>query len=451
VALRWVLLVSVFLFFAEDSEAIYAQHWVAPMGWLHDFFFAQVPYKIRPLDHILAICLVLAPKDPKGRVPAMRNALLLSAGTIVTWFVFGLARGGDARCASWQVYMMLSAVLFAFCIAAAFRTVEDFVLLGKMVLAAAAYRAMMCWGFYFLYIRPMRILPFPEYLTSHDDTVLWVTAILILITYLIDAPTLGAKIKAVVFISFLVGAIQFNTRRLAWVSLAMGLVALFVLLPPGRNRRRVIRVAFVAVPLLVLYMIVGWGRNESIFKPLRAVATMSTQEDASTKARNVENLGLIATANANNWLVGTGYGHGYTAVSDKYSIASAFELWPYVPHNSILGLLAYTGVLGFCGYWIAFPTAVFLNARAAQLAKGPLGRKIGMVAVAQMIVCANQYFGDMGIFFIKSTYILAGSYAVALRLPLLTEVWPAPVARRRLKRRAPASPGRPATRATPAA
>ena len=43
------------------------------------------------------------------------------------------------------------------------------------------------------------------------------------------------------------------------------------------------------------------------------------------------------------------------------------ELWPYVPHNSILGLLAYTGILGFAGYWLAFPTAVFLNARGQSL------------------------------------------------------------------------------------
>lgn len=446
VALRWVVVVSVFLLFAEDTETIYGHYWAAPMGWLHAFFYAPVPYKIRPLDHILALCLALAPKGASVRVPAMRNALLIAAGTVVLWFVYGLLTGGDARAASWQVYMMLSAILFAFCIGAVFRTPEDFALLAKALLAAAAYRAMMCWLFYFIYIRPMRVLPFPEYLTAHDDTVLWVTAIVILAVRMVDAKTMGGKARAGVFMAFLLGAIQFNTRRLAWVSLALGLLVAVVLWPPGRQRRRLFRTGLMVAPIVLLYVIVGWGRSESVFKPLRAFATMSTQEDASTKARNVENLGLIATAKT-NWLFGTGWGHPYIAVSDKYSIAQYFELWPYVPHNSILGLLAYTGVCGFLGYWLAFPTAMFLNARTAQLGRSPLARRVALVGAAEMLICANQYFGDMGIFFTKSTYILAGSYAIALRLPIEAGVWPSPKARRKLKGRSvpPPPPAAPAT------
>ena len=99
---------------------------------------------------------------------------------------------------------------------------------------------------------------------------------------------------------------------------------------------------------------------------------MTTAEDTSTKARNVENLGLIATSNASGMLMGTGWGHPYVEVSSKYSIAQYFPLWQYVPHNSILGLLAYTGVLGFCGYWMVFPTSMFLAARMARPSRSPL-------------------------------------------------------------------------------
>jgi len=42
------------------------------------------------------------------------------------------------------------------------------------------------------------------------------------------------RIGALLFILVLVAAIQYNGRRLAWVSLVMGLVVFFVLLRPER-------------------------------------------------------------------------------------------------------------------------------------------------------------------------------------------------------------------------
>jgi O-antigen ligase len=134
-------------------------------------------------------------------------------------------------------------------------------------------------------------------------------------------------------------------------------------------------------------------------------------------------LGLIATANAYGAWIGTGWGRRYIELSDKYQIHD-FELWPYIPHNSILGLLAYTGILGAAAFWFAFSTAMFMNARLGRQAPSPLARRIGIVGATQMIVCANQMYGDMGIFSSKTIYILAASYAVALRLPALEGVWP---------------------------
>jgi hypothetical protein len=217
----------------------------------------------------------------------------------------------------------------------------------------------------------------------------------------------------------------------------MSLVILLALIPPSGQKRRAMRFVYLLAPVLLLYVAVGWGRSERIFKPLQSFATVSTEEDTSTKARNVENLGLIATANANNPMLGTGWGHPYIEVSNKYSIANMFPLWQYIPHNSILGLLAYTGVFGFYGYWLIYPTAAFFNARMARLAKSPLVRQIGIIGVIQLLVCANQFYGDMGIYYAKSVYILALGYASALRLPLFAEVWPAPKGVRRQKMPSP--------------
>jgi hypothetical protein len=186
------------------------------------------------------------------------------------------------------------------------------------------------------------------------------------------------------------------------------------------------------VPVLLIYGVVGWGRTEKMFAPLKSLQTVSVEEDASTKARNMENLGLIATGNASSMLVGTGWGHGYIEVSNKYAIYG-FELWRFVPHNSILGLLAFSGAFGFIGFWLPFPTAMFLNARVARLGNTPASRTMGLVAAAQMLVCANQMYGDMGDFSYRTMYVLAGSYALAMRLPPLAGVWTEPGRAKRAK------------------
>jgi hypothetical protein len=41
-----------------------------------------------------------------------------------------------------------------------------------------------------------------------------------------------------------------------------------------------------------------------------------------------------------------------------------------------------------------------------------------------MVVCVNQYFGDMGMFSYKVVYVMSTSFAIALRTPILAGAWP---------------------------
>jgi hypothetical protein len=231
-----------------------------------------------------------------------------------------------------------------------------------------------------------------------------------------------SRLYAGVGVPILLYAIQINNRRLAWVSLIGAIVAFYALLRPGKVKTRIRRALLVFVPIVVAYVAIGWGRTERIFKPLAAFATVSTVEDASTKARNVENLGLIATANQ-GWITGTGWGHKYIELSNKYSIAAAMELWQYVPHNSILGLFAFTGFLGVVGIWLRIPTAVFLLARTARLARRPSERAVGIIGVTTLVICCNQTYGDMGMFSPVTLYTMAMSFAMAMRIPSEAQVW----------------------------
>jgi hypothetical protein len=413
-----------FLILAEDSSCAYKPRLGAPLGWVNDVLIEPLPIKIRPFDLILLGILIAA--GSKGALAKpMKNALLTMLGCTVVCFAWGVFHGGDFRHASWQTYLILSAILLAFTVAATFRTAADFVVLGKWLMAVALYRGLMCWISYFAYGKVF-LGESGAYLTTHDDTICWVVAIMALIASSLETRSIAAVLRNLLLILFFLGAIQFNSRRLAWVSLGMGLTVMYFLFPKGKTKRRITRVLLIAAPLALIYIVVGWGRASPIFLPLRSFASVSTQEDGSTLARNAENLGLIATANSWGPLLGSGWGKPYIWLTKKYDISSAFELWEYVPHNSILGLLAFTGIVGSSIFWTTIASAVFLNVRVARLSSDPVARKVAIIGAAQVVVCGNQLYGDMGIFFFKPMYFLAITYAIALRLPGATGVWVAP-------------------------
>ncbi len=420
------------MLFIDDTGCNYASHLGGPLGWLH-FLLEPTPISVRPFDLIMLVVLMvgLSKRNPP-LVRPMRNALLLAVATTIVWFLYGVfLRGGDARSVtSWQGLTSSSASSFLPLpwLSSIIGTAADFNTLGTWLLVAAIWRAIMCWISYFTWARSV-VGESGAFLTTHDDTITWVVGIIVLIVNAADKRVLRVTIRNLALILFLLGAIQFNSRRLAWVSLAMGLVVMYALLPYGTAKRRISR-AFVrfVLPLVIAYVVIGWGSSAWIFLPLRSLTSISTQEDASTLARNTENLGLIQTANYSSFTMGTGWGRGYVPVSLKYDISAAFALWPYVPHNSILGLLAFTGVFGFMGFWLALPTAVFLNARTAKVGKDAMAARVAIVGTAQIIVCANQFYGDMGIFFPRVMYVVAVGYAVALRLPQVVGVWGQPKA-----------------------
>jgi hypothetical protein len=309
-------------------------------------------------------------------------------------------------------------------------------LLTKFMFVCGAYRALMCWLFYFMYVRTL--IAMPEFITSHDDTVLWVVILLVLVLHMAETPSASSRGKAMAFFVFIFGAVLFNQRRIAWVSLAEGLILMYFLLPRGRAKRRFTLGAYAVVPVIALYVTVGWGRPEKIFKPLHAFATVSTEEDTSTKARNMENLGLVATSEQGGLWTGTGWGHPYVEVSNKYSIATVFKMWQYFPHNSVLGMLGFTGVLGFFLYWLPFPTAMFLCARMAKTTGDPLARQCAIIGAGTLVAIGNQYYGDMGIVYPRAVYFLAMAYAIALRMPIAEGAWPGP---KRAQPKAKAPPG----------
>ena len=415
------LAIIVFLILTIDAGLVRT-----PLVHVSDLLFSPSALKL-PLWTYAQLGLLLTAgglgKRPLLRAKPLDRALLGSVVCFALWTGIGAARNGDLNQAGFQTFEFLSAVLLAFVLMAWMQTTQEYTLLLKAVLAAAVYRAGIA---IIAYVFIARYLPWdkiPECMTSHHDSALFVAGIVILVAGAVEQTTKRARLLAWILVPVLLVAIQVNNRRLAWVNLASGLAALFAALPGGQGTRRVRRAVMWAAPVLVLYVAVGWGRPESVFKPLRAFASVTSRDDLSTRSRDNENDGLVFTL-AKNGVLGTGFGKEYIETDTSLS-ARSFTQYRYIPHNSLLALLAFTGIAGFTGIFLPVALSVFLNGRVCRAPRvAPAARVAAAVGVAEVAICLNQMYGDMGFFSRTTLTILATALATAGRLSAWSGAWP---------------------------
>jgi hypothetical protein len=396
--------------------------------------FQQSPLKL-PLFFFIQVGMLVAAAASAGakgmRAAPMDKALTVSLVSVAIWTILGAMRGGKPWMAGWQLYTFVSAMLFAKLLIATMRTPKHFETLGKVIMAAALYRSVMAITFWFFFVHNVIYKDGPPpYMTTHDDTVLFVTGLVLALNNAMIRRTSKAIRFALFAAALIMPAIQFNNRRLAWASLAFALVLIYAMLPSGKVKRRINWSLVLLSPVLVAYVAIGWGRPEGIFKPLRSFSTMTTNEDSSTLARNAENKGLLATLTRGSWISGTGWGQEYVEIDSSFSIARFYKEWRYVPHNSVIGTLAFTGVLGFSCLWLVFPVSIFLNSRTWRVAKTPTERIASLTAMTQVVICTNQMFGDMGLQSPTTLFMAASSFAVAGRLSVWSGAWPDKKAKR---------------------
>jgi hypothetical protein len=347
------------------------------------------------------VCLI-TPGAFRRRAFAMDAAIITSLGSVVLTFMWGWMRGGAAYQAYYQLWRFLTALLVGLLLLSVIRTSRDLRALGATVLVAALIRGTLIPYFYWVHVRNSTEPP-PPYMTNHDDSLLFVTAILIVASWAIAKGSRLAWAFAALVSLHQLYAIVLNNRRIAWVELAMGLAVVYVLVGPGRWRRRVNRWMVVAAPLMLLYVAVGWGRQGVL------------NEDASSLARQEEVRNLLYTMSAfGNPLLGTGWGWQYQKNTSVYANYSAdWVLALYTPHNSLLGLAVFGGLVGIGGIWIVVPVAAFLAARGYVRSTRAVDRAAAMVAVAILAGYGVHCFGDIGFQSFPCGLMLGVAIAVA--------------------------------------
>ena len=399
------------------DPVLYCGLWRSPLEAL-GFLFVSVPGLGLTVWQILMLVLapvsLLWPGALRRRGGITDAAILVSLASVVLTFAWGVARGGSAYNAYYQLWRFLAALLVGVVLLSVIRSPRDLKAVGLTVLLAALVRASLAIYFYWMVVYG-RVSPAPLYMTTHDDSLLFVAGLLVAVSWALARGKVRAWAAAALVSTYVLYAVVLNNRRLAWIEALLVFVLAYAILPRGRTRRRTTLTLAVVAPILLVYVTVGWGRPEGVFAPLQAFSTTSSYEDASTLAREEEIRNLLYTVwSAGNPLLGTGWGMPYRKVTSFYAnYGNEWWQYGYLPHNSLLGVVVFAGLIGLCGIWIVVPVTAFLGTRGYRGALGPVERAAAMSAVCILPAYGAQCYGDIGFQSFTCALVLGVAIGVA--------------------------------------
>ena len=353
----------------------------------------------------LVLAVVLAGAFALGRIrvphPArpFLQAAVLGVAACLALEVWGIARGGNLRFSMLQLRPMLftsaTAILFAY----SFSSRRDTYVVLNIIIVVGVIRALM--GIYFWrFILSKTPLSAQEigggsYVTTHADTILWVVGLMACLMALCSHPSARTWTMNLTVSPILAVAIIINNRRLAFVALALSVIAVYAIAKPTA-RRRVNRMAAFCMPFLLLYGAAAWHSNGAWAKPVQSIRTILLKTDTSADMREIENYNLVVTAKRSP-LIGSGFGHEYVEEVRAYDITEYLEAYRYLPHNSLLWLMGAGGVLGFGMFWLLLAVTVFLAVRVYRASDILVDEVAAAATITAVITYAIICFGDIGI------------------------------------------------------
>jgi len=367
--------------------------------------------------------------------PMIRLAQLTYASIALAWLV-GKWHGGNSSFAVWQMDRVIYLpTVFLLC-QAAFTTAKDYLAVGKVALAASVIRATLA-----VYVRltvPSTIDPETgenslPYATTHNDSMLFAVGSVILVSMILQGAGRKATRLVWLFGPLLIAGMLANNRRIVWVEIILVFATVYLMTDTNAFKRKLNRVMVGLLPIVAGYVAVGWGSTAGVFKPVQVIrSAVDSSADSSTAWRDLENFNLVFTTR-NFPLLGLGYGTGFWEMWPMPSVP--YELEKYVPHDAILGLYCYYGVVGFAGITALWVGGVYFAVRSYHYCKAPLEKAAALGCLGSILVYYLQCFGDMGLGSWTGVYLVAPSIAVACKLAINSGAWDMNVVARGAARR----------------
>ena len=363
--------------------------------------------------------------------PPLNWALLVGLCSVLWLIAWGVMNGGDSQMAKVQTQVYLPMMATAFVLGAAFRGDRDYRTFGNVIVAAACCKATMAlWARHILpdaIPDKYGVMREVEYVTNHGDSLLFTCACLVLLVPIFFKPSWRTIRWCLLFAPLVVAGMVANDRRLVWVELGMGLALLPVLSPQTMIARQLKRILILLSPVILLYVGVGWFSASPVFGPVKlARSVISSQRsdgtvDRSTLFRDIENFNLIYTFQSNPFL-GRGLGHPFVAAVENADL-SGFKEYPFLPHNSLLGLMAFGGGLGVLGLFTPFVVGLFFAARSQFMARSPDQSIAAAIVIGNLCAYLMHVWGDIGFTEPTGIFTVGVSLAMAGQLAVSTGAW----------------------------
>jgi hypothetical protein len=446
--LRNTMLVLMFfaLVLENPSEGPACGKWSTPFAPIGQLMLAHLKFSIGwgpigGMDLMLMAAIVayfLQKRSANKGIPTptpMIRLAQLNYATILFSLLMGKWRGGDMAFAVWQMdRVMYLPSIFLLC-QAAFSGPKDYLAVGKVALYAALIRASQ--AMWVRLVVPATAGPDGEssmpYATTHNDSMLFAVGSVILVALLLQRAEKKYIRLAAWCLPVLVGGMLANSRRIVWVEIILVFFTLYLISEANAFKRKLNKLMLASAPLVLLYIAAGWSSESGIFKPVKVIrSAVDSSADMSTAWRDLENFNLIFTLR-NFPVTGVGYGNGF------------WEMWPmppvdyslerYVPHNSILGVYAYGGYIGYLGITTLWVAGIFFAIRAYHRCQEKTQKAAALASFGAILVYYLQCFGDMGLGSWTGVYLVAPALAVASKLTVAAGAWEDAPARR------PARPG----------
>lgn len=386
-----------------------------PGASLPIFFFVTCGLVYRGMFGKRALDWVAPPKFAK-------NILLSFLGVILALSVYGIARGADVQPIFRQTVHLLQLPLIGLVFLYALRVPEDLSAIGTIYVVTAIVRSIYVAYIYYFVFMPDGITSrpgLPEWCTTHSDSVLFVTAVLIVVTHAFEQRTKRTIVRAFIVSAIIMLGLALNNRRLAFVSLSIAPAVIYLALKPSKRKRRVTTVLWIGIPLTLAYVFIGpeLSATSPIFKPARLILSVLDQNDLSSISRDIENENLIYTLSQNPiFSTGFGFEYQYSPNNPPVDLSDVFVNFRLIAHNGVLWIWSVGGLVGFTALWMIFPILGTLAMRGYRGAATALERSAALTALGSVAIAAVQIWGDQGLNGYMTPVTIGVSFAVATRL-----------------------------------
>lgn len=368
----------------------------------------------------LVLCLILlfmARKAHRSRserpTVESRKAVhvhLIGIGVAMVW---GLLRGGQIQPMVWQVLYPISVAFITLAMLWSVRGKQDLRAIGTIIIVVALTKAAQVAWVYFVICSPLNVKPF--YATTHSDSVNFAAAFAVLVTRAFEDRSKAAIRVLAILTPILLITVYMNNRRLAFLAMGISLLIAGIFLKSKKIKRKLVIAAIVLSPFATAYLVIGASSSHPIFALAKAVSSVSSSSDSSSETRDIENYNLHVTLKR-AMIAGIGFGNEYDEFVRAYDISKGHALYLYIPHNTVLWLVAVGGFLVFHLIWLPYAMLAYLAFRSYRLASSPVERAASLSCVCILVIFLLQAWGDMGITAYTPGVLFAVAYAVAARL-----------------------------------